>query len=151
MRASRVRRKRLIGRALAVAGQHLHLLLKALDIDAGGKLGDCQNDGLHLAKNNRRHVAVDACRIRLAALFGLSLLSLKFLTWPGFSSYLYSDVGFLGGCVAIALLVRHRFERASWSLATLAARRNWSISSKALAIAGLESSIWVAKRRVSAA
>ncbi len=51
-----------------------------------------------------------------AALFGLSLLCFKFLTWPGFSSYLYSDVAFLAACAAIALLLRHRFDGASLRL-----------------------------------
>jgi hypothetical protein len=47
---------------------------------------------------------------RWAALFGLSLLSFKFLTWPGFSAYLYSDFGFLGACLTLAALVGHRFQ-----------------------------------------
>ena len=50
---------------------------------------------------------------RWAALFGLSLLSFKFLAWPGFSAYLYSDVAFFGASVAIASLVGHRFQGAS--------------------------------------
>ncbi len=40
-----------------------------------------------------------------AALFGLSLLSLKFLGWPAFSVYIYSDVAFAFACAAIALLL----------------------------------------------
>ena len=36
-----------------------------------------------------------------AALFGLSLLSLKLLGWPAFTSYLYSDVSFTFACFAI--------------------------------------------------
>jgi len=50
---------------------------------------------------------------RWAALFGLSLLSFKFLAWPAFSAYLYSDVAFLGACVALAALVGHGFRGAS--------------------------------------
>ncbi len=50
---------------------------------------------------------------RWAALFGLSLLSLKFLAWPVFSAYLYSDVAFFGACVAIAALVTHGLRGAS--------------------------------------
>ena len=50
---------------------------------------------------------------RWAALFGLSLLSFKFLAWPAFSAYIYSDVAFLGASVAIAALVGHRFQGAS--------------------------------------
>lgn len=42
-----------------------------------------------------------------AALFGVSLLSFKFLAWPIFSTYLHSDVAFAPACAAIALLV-HR-------------------------------------------
>ncbi len=50
---------------------------------------------------------------RWAALFGLSLLSFKFLAWPMFSVYFYSDIAFLGACVAIAALVGHGFRGAS--------------------------------------
>jgi hypothetical protein len=50
---------------------------------------------------------------RWAALFGLSLLSFKFLTWPGFSAYLYSDVAFFGASAAIAALLGHRFQGGS--------------------------------------
>ena len=38
-----------------------------------------------------------------AALFGLSLLSFKFLAWPGFTAYMYADVALAAACVAIAL------------------------------------------------
>jgi len=82
---------------------------------------------------------------RNAALFGLSLLSLKFFAWPGFSSYLYSDVGFLGGCASIALFVRHRTTGASWQLAAaglsagiaLAAKQNIGLYLGAAAGVGL--------------
>jgi hypothetical protein len=50
---------------------------------------------------------------RWAALFGLSLLSFKFLAWPAFSVYLYSDLAFFGACVALAALVGHGFRGAS--------------------------------------
>jgi len=45
-----------------------------------------------------------------AALFGLSLLSFKFLGWPAFSVYIYSDFAFAFACGALALLLHHRFE-----------------------------------------
>ncbi len=47
-----------------------------------------------------------------AALFGLSLLSLKFLGWPAFSVYIYSDVAFAFACTAIALLLHAPSRRA---------------------------------------
>jgi hypothetical protein len=50
---------------------------------------------------------------RWAALYGLSLLCFKFLAWPAFSAYLYSDVAFLGACVGIAALVGDGFRGAS--------------------------------------
>lgn len=50
---------------------------------------------------------------RRAALFGLSLLSFKFLSWPAFSIYIYADVALLFACCAIALLLAHRFRGAS--------------------------------------
>jgi hypothetical protein len=53
---------------------------------------------------------------RWAALFGLSLLSFKFVAWPMFSAYFYSDIAFLGACVAIAALVADGFPRASLRL-----------------------------------
>ncbi|MGE4609255.1 MAG: glycosyltransferase family 39 protein, partial [Myxococcota bacterium] len=40
-----------------------------------------------------------------AALFGLCLLGFKFVGWPAFSTYNYSDVGFFFACLAISLLV----------------------------------------------
>ena len=43
---------------------------------------------------------------RRAAAFGVCLLSLKFVAWPAFTAYMYSDVAFAFGCTAIALLVR---------------------------------------------
>lgn len=46
-----------------------------------------------------------------AALFALSLLSLKFVAWPSFTSYFYWDLAFCFGCIAVALLVT-RPERA---------------------------------------
>ncbi len=42
-----------------------------------------------------------------AALFGLSLLSLKLLGWPAFTSYLHSDVSFYFACFAIALALSY--------------------------------------------
>lgn len=47
-----------------------------------------------------------------AALFGLSLLSLKVLGWPAFSVYIYSDVAFAFACAAVALLLCAPEERA---------------------------------------
>jgi hypothetical protein len=42
-----------------------------------------------------------------AALFGLSLLGFKFVAWPAFTAYTYSDVSFAGACVATAALLAH--------------------------------------------
>ena len=39
---------------------------------------------------------------RRAALFGVSLLGLKFIAWPAFTAYIYSDLSFFGICVAVA-------------------------------------------------
>jgi len=48
---------------------------------------------------------------RTAARRGLRplLLSFKLLAWPSFTAYAYWDVAFTLGCVAVALLLRHRF------------------------------------------
>lgn len=40
-----------------------------------------------------------------AALFGLSLLCFKFVGWPAFSVYIYSDVSFAFACAGIALVL----------------------------------------------
>jgi Dolichyl-phosphate-mannose-protein mannosyltransferase len=48
-----------------------------------------------------------------AALFGLSLLSFKFLAFPAFTTYMYSDLSFCLACLAIALLLSHPFRGAS--------------------------------------
>ena len=42
-----------------------------------------------------------------AALFGLSLLVFKFVAWPAFTAYTYSDLSFAGACVACAALLAH--------------------------------------------
>ena len=42
-----------------------------------------------------------------AALFGLTLLVFKFLAWPAFTAYTYSDLSFAGACVAVAALLAH--------------------------------------------
>ncbi len=42
-----------------------------------------------------------------AALFGLSLLVFKFVAWPAFTAYTYSDLSFAGACVAAAALLAH--------------------------------------------
>lgn len=47
---------------------------------------------------------------RSAALFGVSLLSLKLVSWPAFSVYLYSEFAFVFSSAGIALLVWHRFQ-----------------------------------------
>jgi hypothetical protein len=65
-----------------------------------------------------------------AALFGLSLLSFKFLTWPGFSTYLYSDVAFLAACAAIALLLRHRFAGPSMRLVAVGVCTGLALTAK---------------------
>jgi hypothetical protein len=54
---------------------------------------------------------------RRAALFGLSLLSFKFIAWPSFTSYFYWDVAFCLACVAVVLLLGHRFTGPTWRLA----------------------------------
>jgi hypothetical protein len=58
-----------------------------------------------------------------AALFGLSLLVFKFVAWPAFTAYTYSDLSFAGACVAAAALLAHleRGGRASLVLAGFAA------------------------------
>jgi hypothetical protein len=50
---------------------------------------------------------------RRAAIFGLSLLSFKFIGWPSFTAYLYSDVAFAGACGAVALFLGHGYRGAS--------------------------------------
>jgi hypothetical protein len=82
---------------------------------------------------------------RWAALYGLSLLSFKFLAWPAFSAYLYSDVAFLGACVGIAALVGHGFRGASPRLllagagigVALAAKQSLGLYLGAAAVAAL--------------
>ena len=39
---------------------------------------------------------------RRSALFGVSLLSFKFVAWPAFTAYVYSDLSFFGVCLAVA-------------------------------------------------
>jgi len=51
-----------------------------------------------------------------AALFGLSLLSFKFLAWPAFTAYLYSDLSLCFASFAIALLVGHAYRGPSLRL-----------------------------------
>ena len=53
---------------------------------------------------------------RRAALFGLGLLSIKFLGWPAFTAYMYSDLSLCFACFAIAFLVRHPYRGASIQL-----------------------------------
>ncbi len=67
---------------------------------------------------------------RWAAVFGLSLLSFKFLAWPGFSAYVYWDLSFLGACAAIAALVGHRFQGPSWRLLVAGAGIGVALSCK---------------------
>jgi len=50
---------------------------------------------------------------RRAALFGLSLLSFKFIAWPAFTAYMYSDLSLCFASFAIALLVGHAYRGAS--------------------------------------
>jgi hypothetical protein len=42
---------------------------------------------------------------RRAALFGLALLSFKYLAWPSFTAYAYWDVAFACACLCVALLI----------------------------------------------
>jgi len=51
-----------------------------------------------------------------AAVFGASLLAFKLIAWPSFTAYYYWDLAFCLGCAASALLVWHRFERATGGL-----------------------------------
>jgi hypothetical protein len=51
-----------------------------------------------------------------AALFGLGLLSLKFLAWPAFTAYFYSDLSLCFASFAIALLVGHAYQGPSLRL-----------------------------------
>lgn len=67
---------------------------------------------------------------RRAALFGLSLLSFKFLAWPAFTAYMYSDLSFAFGCAAIALLLGRDHRGASWRLALAGACVGVSLASK---------------------
>jgi hypothetical protein len=53
---------------------------------------------------------------RFAALFGLSLLCFKFLAWPAFSIFIYSDVAFAAACVGVFLLLGHRHQGPSLRL-----------------------------------
>ena len=48
---------------------------------------------------------------RRAALFGISLLSLKFVAWPAFTSYIYSDVAFAFACLTVAAMASRSSER----------------------------------------
>jgi hypothetical protein len=43
-----------------------------------------------------------------AALFGALSLAFKFIAWPAFTSYMYFDLSFTAGCVAVALLLAGR-------------------------------------------
>ena len=47
---------------------------------------------------------------RAAALFGLSLLSFKFIAWPSFTAFNYWDTSFCFGVASIALFMGHRFQ-----------------------------------------
>jgi hypothetical protein len=54
-----------------------------------------------------------------AALYGLSLLAFKFLAWPAYTAYTYSDLSFAGACVACAALMAF-LERPGGALLLLA-------------------------------
>jgi 4-amino-4-deoxy-L-arabinose transferase-like glycosyltransferase len=53
--------------------------------------------------------AVQLLDRRRAAIFGLGLLSIKFIAWPAFTAYMYSDVSLCFASFAIALLVGHPY------------------------------------------
>jgi hypothetical protein len=53
-------------------------------------------------------IAVQLLDHRRAAIFGVGLLSFKFLASPAFTSYMYSDVSLCFAVYAIALFLRHR-------------------------------------------
>jgi len=50
--------------------------------------------------------ALELVERRRAALFGVSLLGFRFLAWPAFNSYTYSDPAFAAACLALALFLR---------------------------------------------
>ena len=82
--------------AMAVFGEHLAV---ARWIAAGAFAGSVA--ALYA-------VALQLVGARRAARFGVALLALKPLGWPGFSIYAYWDLAFLAACAAIALALHHR-------------------------------------------
>ncbi|MDG2051240.1 MAG: glycosyltransferase family 39 protein [Myxococcota bacterium] len=53
-------------------------------------------------------VALRCLGLPRAALFGSALLAWKFLAWPAFSTYMYSDLAFAAGCGVLACLFASR-------------------------------------------
>jgi len=67
---------------------------------------------------------------RRAALFGFSLLPLKYLAWPSFTAYVYWDVAYAFACVALALLLGGSPERGCLRLAAAGFAAGLAILSK---------------------
>jgi hypothetical protein len=82
--------------AMAAFGEHLAVARWIAAIAFAGTVGALYAIALPLVGAPR------------AALFGLALLALKPLGFPGFSVYAYWDLAFLAACAAIALALRHR-------------------------------------------
>jgi hypothetical protein len=81
---------------------------------------------------------------RCAALYGLALLSLKFLVFPNFTMYLYPDVAMTAVMTALAIFLRHRYRGACLRLLVAGAFVGLAVVSKqnlglyvALAMLGL--------------
>jgi hypothetical protein len=77
-----------------------------------------------------------------AAIFGLGLLSIKFIAWPAFTAYLYSDLSLCFASFAIALFVGHSYRGASIRLVVAGALVALAMASKQslgiyLALAGI--------------
>jgi hypothetical protein len=62
-------------------------------------------------------IALQLVDRRLAAIFGIGLLSFKFLASPAFTAYMYSDVSLCFATYAIAVFLRHEAEGPSIGLA----------------------------------
>ena len=67
---------------------------------------------------------------RRAALFGLSLLSFKFLAFPSYTAYFYSDLAMAGALIALALFLRHPFRGFSLRMVGVGACLGVSLVSK---------------------
>ncbi len=86
----------LLAAAMSVFGEHLSVARSLAGVLYCVWVGALYLAALPLAGRSR------------AALFGLTLLAVKFVSWPAFSSYMYSDVSFTFGCLALLLLASPR-------------------------------------------